>query len=352
MLELQGGSGLPCFFCVHAPVFYSGAGLGIMVASISDPVGSCHMNRIIALICASLLTLGLAACGDKDASTPASQASIERQTSDPAAAIEAFAAKLREDRLLEAVQLVVPPENLDQLRTEWKKKLDSEPPSDEDRAEYAETMKKLTAADAEAQLYAEVEPLLIKFETEIAAQLPMFVIMGQGFLTQAINENDDLNANQKKQAIDAVGALGGWLQSANLADRDLAKRGIGIAVKTARNLDLPTLDAVHSLDFDQSMAKTGMAFGGMKEILALYGFDLNQTLASIKAKETSREDGVATVAVDFSLLGKPMSTETEMVERDGRWYGKDTIESLTRDLIGIQAADGKVVDKDASSLAQ
>lgn len=293
------------------------------------------MNRIVLLACTGLLALGLVACGDKDASTPASQAAIERQTADPAAAIEAFAARLREDRLLEAVQVIVPPKNLDLMREEWKKKA-SEPFEAGDQAEYAEYMSRLTATDAEARLYSELEPLLVKFETEIAAQLPMFVIMGQGFLSQAINENDEMSAAQKKQAVETVTALGGWLQGVNLADRELARRGIGIAVNTARHLDLPTLDAVHGLSFDQGLAKAGIALAGIKEVLALYGMNINQTLASIKARETARDDaGVATVQIDYTFLGKPMQTEARMVEMDGRWYGEDTVEQITRELTGI-----------------
>lgn len=292
------------------------------------------MKRLVLLACSSVFVLGLVACGDKDKSEPASQAAVARQTSDPAGAVEAFTAKLREDNVLEAVQLAVPPANLDDLRTQWKQKMAEDAPSDEERAEYVEQMSKFTAPDAETALYAELEPMLIKYETEMAAQMPMMIGMGQGFATQAINANEELDEAQKKQAIEVLSAVGSWLQSVNLADRELAKKGISVAVKTARDLDLPTLDAVRALDFDQSMGKAGTVFAGAKEILALYGLDINKSLASTKASVVNQEDGVATVAVSYTLLDKDLSTQTDMVEVDGRWYGKDTIEQLVSGLAG------------------
>lgn len=303
------------------------------------------MKRIALLACSGLFVLGLVACGDKGAPEPASKAAVERQTSDPARAVEAFAAKLREDNLLEAVQLAVPPANLEDLRTQWKQKMADDAPSDEERAEYAQQMTKFTAPGAEDALYAEWEPMLVKYETEMAAQMPMMIGMGQGFATQAINANEDLDEAQKKQAAELVSALAGWLQSVNLADRELARKSIAVAVKTARSLDLPTLDAVRALDFDQTMGKGGLVFSAAKEILALYGLDINQSLASTKASVVSKADGAAKVDVSYSLLGKNLNTQTEMVEVDGRWYGKDTIEQLVSGLAG--GADAEVDADDA-----
>ena len=299
------------------------------------------MKRIAVLACASLFALGLVACGGKDQSEPASEAAVARQTSDPAKAVEAFAAKLKENNVLEAVQLAVPPAKLDEIRAEWKKKMGSEEPSAEEKAEFAAKMSMLTAPDAEATLYSLLEPQLVKYETELAAQMPMMIGMGQGFLMQSIQANEDFSEAQKQQATEVIGALAGWLQTAKFADRDLAKKGISIAVKTARDLELNTLDDVRALDFDHAMGKAGVAFGGIKGILALYGFDIDQSLSSIKASIASKDAGAATVSVTQTLLGKTLTTETEMIEVDGRWYGKDTVEGLVSALA--------MGDSDASS---
>ncbi|MCX7556356.1 hypothetical protein OS187_05905 [Xanthomonadaceae bacterium JHOS43] len=307
------------------------------------------MKRFALLACTSLFALGLVACGGKEQSEPASEASVARQTSDPAKAVESFAAKLKENNVLEAVQLAIPPARLDELRNEWKQKMAKEEPSDEERAEFAEQMVKFTAPNAEEALYAELEPLLVKYETEMAAQMPMMIGMGQGFAMQSIQANEELTDAQKQQAVDVVGALAGWLQTAKFADRDLAKKGIGIVVKAARDLDVKTLEDVRALDFDHAMGKVGIVFGGLKEVLALYGFDVNQALASTKASVVSRADGQAKVAVAYSLLGKSLTTETDMIEVDDRWYGKDTIEQLVSGLAGGDDEEEPLFDEEAAS---
>lgn len=307
------------------------------------------MKRIALLALAGLFALGLVACSDKDASAPASPAAIEKQTSDPAKAVDAIVAAMRENRVLEAIQLAAPAAKLDEARAEWKKNMAKEVPSEEDKAEYAAQMSKLTAPDAEQALFAELEPMLAKYETEMAAQMPMMIGMGQGFLMQAVQANEDLDEAQKKQATEVVGALASWLQGVNLADRELAKKAIAITVQAARKIDLPTLDAARALDFDQAMGKAGVAFGALKDVLALYGLDINQTLDSMKTSVISRGDGVAKVSTRFTFLGKPMSTDSEMVEVDGRWYGKESMEKLVSNIAGAGSDADDADDADAAS---
>lgn len=307
------------------------------------------MKRIALLACTGLFAIGLVACGGKDKSEPASEAAVARQTSDPAKAVEAFAAKLKENNILEAVQLAVPPARLDEIRTQWKDKMAKEQPSEEERAEFAANIAKFTAPNAEEALYAELEPLLVKYETEMAAQMPMMIGMGQGFAMQSIQANADLTEAQKQQATEVIGALAGWLQTAKFADRDLARKGIGIAVKAARDLNVKTLDDVRALDFDHAMGKAGIAFGGLKDILALYGFDVNQALASTKASVVSKADGAAKVTVNYTLLGKSLTTEADMIEVDDRWYGKDTIEQLVSGLAGGDEEEDIVFEQEAAT---
>lgn len=298
------------------------------------------MNRFALLAAAGLMSLTLVACGNKDAAEPMSAAKVAQQTSDPASAVEAMAAKLKDNDLLGAVQLVMPAAQVDELRAKWSENMAGDPPSADDKAQFATTMAMLTADGAESTLLAMLEPQLVKYETEFAAQLPMMVGMGQGFMMQAVQANEDLSEAQKQQTVDMINALGGWLQGAKFADRDLAKKGIGIAVATARKLDLKTLDDVRALDFDHGMAKAGVVFGGVKDILAVYGFDMNQSFSSLKANVISREGSNAKVGFSYNFLGKSLSGEAEMVEQDGRWYGKDTMEQIAKGLpFGDEADD-------------
>ena len=85
---------------------------------------------------------------------------------------------------------------------------------------------------------------------------------------------------QKKQSVDMVNALGTWLQTAKLTDRELAKKGVAVVVATARKLDLKALDDVRALEFDQAMGKFGIVFGGLKDIFNLSRIVLRNSVPS------------------------------------------------------------------------
>ncbi len=289
------------------------------------------MKRFAALAFAGLTVVALAAC-QKEETAGETPAVTAKATSTPDRAITEIAEKLKAGDVLAVLQMSVPPKHYDKMKADFQTKSKAEPITEEDRAEFAMMMGKLTAADAETTLFAEAEPELAKFETEMAAQMPMMIGMGQGFAMQAIQANEKLTEAQKKQAGDVVGAMAGWLQGVQLADRELAKQAIAKTVATARTLELKTLDEARALDFEPAMAKAGVAFNGVKEVLSVYGLKLDETFDSIKTQVISQEGNNAVVKVDYQIFGQPLSFETAMVQIDGRWYGKDTVEQLEKEL--------------------
>jgi hypothetical protein len=289
------------------------------------------MKRYAALALAGLTALSLAAC-QKEEAAGESPAATAKATANPADAITATAQKLKQGDVLAVIQMSVPPKHYEKMKADWKAEVNAEPVTEEDRAEFAAMMAKLTDPEAETKLFAEAEPQLVKFETEMAAQMPLMVGMGQGFAMQAIQANEKLTEAQKKQAGDVVGAVSGWLQGVQFADRALAKQAISKAAATARALELKSLDEVRALEFEAAMAKAGIAFNGMKDVLEVYGLKLNETFDSVKTQVVSQEGDKAKVKVDYQIFGQPLSFETEMVQIDGRWYGKDTVEQLEKEL--------------------
>lgn len=289
------------------------------------------MNRFASLAFASLTALALVACQKEEAAgeTPAA---VAKSTSNPAEAIQATAEKLKDNDVLGVIQLTVPPKYYEHMKAEWKTEMASEPASEEDRLEFQTMMAKLTAADAETALLAEAEPELAKFETEMAAQMPLMVGMGQGFAMQAIQANETMSAAQKKQAGDVVGAIAAWLQGVQFADRALAKQAIGHAVGTARELNLKTLDEARALEFEPAMQKAGVAFKGIKDVLAVYGLKLDDAFSSVKTSVVSETGDTAVVKVDYTIFNQPLSFESPMVRIDGRWYGKDTVDQLEKEM--------------------
>jgi len=296
------------------------------------------MTRFPAVCLAAVLGLALAGCQSEP-----QQAADEKTLSadSPADAATRIARDLKDNNLLGAVQAAVPPAHFEKLKLEYEQGR-QEPASDEDRASFAENMAKLTAPDAEQALMAELEPVLQKFEAEMAAQMPLMIGMGRAFSQQWLQESKELSDEQKKQAGDLLDAIAKWLQEVKFTDRELARQAIGKAVSTARALQLKTIDDLQALSFEQAMAKGGIAFAGIKDILALYGMKVDEALGSVSASVLAQEGDSAKISMQYRLFGQPLQVETDMVRRDGRWYGKDSLAQLDREAsaAAISAADG------------
>lgn len=266
---------------------------------------------------------------EKDVDVPSASPQVARlATGSPESAITTNAALLKAGDFASLMQNSLPPEKFAEFKEEWTKQKDNEPVTEEDRQKFATLMQQLTAPDAEATLYADAGPKLKALEQQYQSQVPVYVNMARGFAQNMAEQSQDLSESEKRQSVDAINAIGDWAVTAKFADQELLKRSIAIAVATARSLQLKTIDEVRAMDYDTAMKKGQVAFLGVKKILALYGLSIDDSLDSVTPTLVSSAADTAKVKLDFTLLGKPMSTETDMVRQDGRWYSKDTIEKL------------------------
>jgi hypothetical protein len=117
---------------------------------------------------------------------------------------------------------------------------------------------------------------------------------------------------------------------------------LAIASKAARDINLKTLDEARALSFDQSMTKAQVAFQALKEALGVYGFSFDQMLDSVKPEVVSNDGKLAKVKINYSLFDTPLSMETEMVNLDGRWYGKEAIDKLNEAKAEAAAAPAEI----------
>jgi len=277
-----------------------------------------------ATLAASLFVF-VAAC-QKDADQGAAVTAPSAAT--PEATVMTSIQLLKQGDIGGLMQNALPPADFAKAKADWGKDRDDDPISDEDRARFDETMAKLTAPDAEQALFAEIEPKLKEFDATYQQAIPMYATMGATTLKGMIQDNQTLSENERTQAVAAVDAIEKWVKSTRFTDPESVKKVIAIVARTARSLDLKSLDQARSLDYDQSMQKARIAFTGVKDVLAVYGFSLDQTLDSVQAKTLTNDGKTANVQLSYTLLGTPLQGTTEMVNVDGRWYGKQTIEKL------------------------
>lgn len=222
----------------------------------------------------------------------------------------------------------LPPADYADMRADWSRQQQvPEPATAEDRARFDETVRKLTEPDAENKLYAELQPKLAAMEQQYKDQLPVLISIGEALVKNGLAQNPTLSAARKNQVNGALDVLLPWAQQTPWFDQARAKQAIRVAVATTRKLDLKSPEQLRTMDFDASMARYATAYGGLKQLLAIYGLSVDGTLDSIRLSPVSAGNGRAVVRIDYTLLGKPLSTESTLVQENGRWYSEDLLNS-------------------------
>lgn len=293
----------------------------------------------IALV-AALAAAGFGCSQQQNATAPSAPAAVAAPAT-PDAAIAVSIKALRDNNIAALIGNALPAAEAVKLKADWNKDMNSEPITDEDRKQFAEQMATLTAPDAEAKMYAQIQPKLAEFDKQSAQQMPMMIAMGQGFAKSAIAQNKDLSDAQKKQAEDLLDATAQWAQTTKFTDPTLVKAAIAEICKTARALNLKTADEARALSYEQAMQKAGIVLGGVKAVLAVYGLNVDKALDSVKLESAAANGDAATVKVTYTAFDKPFTTEAQMVKVDGRWYGKHAIEQWHKHQAEIAAAATK-----------
>lgn len=276
--------------------------------------------------------LALAACQREPEPVPGAP-------DEPVAAVEALAEALREGDLKRYAELSLPPAMHAQQKALWRQQVAAKNPIDDEQAQrYAELMAQLTAPDAEAALWAKAEPKLVALEQELGPKWTLGVTMLSGFATTAISASESMSEAEKGHATGVVTALAEWAgDQAQFTDRQRAKQALGVAVRTARELDLPSVDTLEALDYDPMLEKAGIAFRGFKSMISAYGIDADAALSQVQAEVVSIDGPRAVVRVRYPLLGKQVSFEQPMRHVDGGWYREDAIEALERSVAELGA---------------
>jgi hypothetical protein len=266
----------------------------------------------------------LSACHGKDeASQPGG--------STPQAALQGTIDLLKANDLNGLWKHALPPADYANLRADWSRHAqDAEPITADDRAKFAQTMQQFTAPDAENKLYGELQPKLTAMEQQYKDQLPVLISVGEALAKNAVAQNKSLTDAQKTQTSSVLDVLVPWAQQAPWFDQAKAKQAIGVAVTTVRKLDLKSPDQLRAMDFDTAMAKYATGLGGVKQLLATYGLSLDDTLNSVRLTPVSNNNGRAVVKIDYTLLGKPLSAESTLVQQDGRWYSEDMLSNVRK----------------------
>lgn len=252
---------------------------------------------------------------------------------DPVAAVKGLAQAVRDNDLVRYSRLSMPPALHKQMEARWKANLATAPaPTLAQQQDYAKWMGRLTAPDAEAQLYNSFDRKLKKIEEELNSQWPLMQATGGIFLNGVITANPKLTAAEKAHAKAMGSALINWLKPELVTDRARARRAIAALTETARDINLPTLADSRRLEMMPAMEKAGRGLKGIKQIGRIYGLDADASLAQVQARVKAVEGSVATMEVSYPLLGQTVKFEMQLLRRDGRWYSADAVRNAEQAL--------------------
>ncbi len=292
------------------------------------------MRKLSARFLLLLAVLLLAACHKGE------QEKLVEEGATPQAAMESAIRDIRHGDFDQLRRNLLPPAAYQDLRDAWdagrhREQVDV---TAQERQQFARTMRELTEPDAKKKQFAKIEPLLDKWETRGRQQLPMAVGVMQMVLGTQITQSKALSPAQKTQARHLVQALADWVQHTDWGDKDKARQAVGVAVDTARALNIQTLDDAYALDYDEAMQRYATAWKGVRELLDVYGLSLDQALDSARVKVLEQGKDKATVEVEITVLEQPLASTFEMVRKGKRWYFVDALDWWHREQARLATA--------------
>lgn len=261
---------------------------------------------------------------------------------DPVAAVKGLAKALHDDDLVRYSKLSMPPELHEKVQARWRERLAAaKPPTEAQRKDYARWMQRLTAPDAEEKLYARFDQRMQKIEAELGAQWPLMQATGGIFLNGLIKANDKLGPGEKAHARAVGEALLAWLSPELVTDRVRGRQAIAVLARTAREVELPTLEESRKLEMIPSLEKGGEVLRAFKEVGLVYGLDFNASLAEVQARVVSASGDTAVMEVSYPLLGRTVKFQMELLRRNKRWYPADAVRKAEADLLQAAAAGAR-----------
>lgn len=222
----------------------------------------------------------------------------------------------------------LPPADYAQWRAEWgKAHALAEPATTTREQQFAQIMRMLTEPDAEAKLARRLQPELAKLRGGKDESMPIASGILEAAGKEMIAASPQLGPTQKALATQGLGALIAWAKTSDFSDPRKARKAIALVCATARQLHVQTLEQWRALDYAQTMHNYAVVWNGLEDLLNLYGLDLANSLITANVSTVANDGAHATVKLDMTLAGQPLTGEWPMLMQAGHWYDAALLEA-------------------------
>ncbi|MGH8114440.1 MAG: hypothetical protein ACREPS_05215 [Rhodanobacteraceae bacterium] len=213
-------------------------------------------------------------------------------------------------------------------RAEWDKAhTHPMPASVEQQKQFAQIMRMLTEPGAEAKLAKRLRPELASTRGGKGETMPIFGSILEAAGKQMIAESPQLGPTQRTLATQGLDALISWAKTVDFSDPKKAKRAIDLICATTRQLHVQTLTQWRALDYAATMKNYGIIWNGLESLLNIYGLDVAKALNDANTDTVTSDATHATIKLDMTLAGKPLSAQWPMLKQDGHWYDAALLEA-------------------------
>ncbi len=163
---------------------------------------------------------------------------------------------------------------------------------------------------------------------EIAnARVDAFVAAFKQRLAQA-RADESLTDEEIERLQALLRAIEDWRARTDFGDPARFRRALMALAIEARATGIDTVEALLDLSFDDAVDHGDRLFRAARGALAAYDIDMDDVIASLDAREISREGERVTVRFDARLFGVPVAWESEFRPEDGHWVEGPTLEEI------------------------
>lgn len=227
---------------------------------------------------------------------------------------------LRDNDLAALMNSMAPEAEIEKAREEWKNK---KPMSDVEKAQFDGQLAMFISSDAKSTLSTMLEGQVAPLREGFDEQLEGAVGFAGMFL-------GGMAGDQRDEVMETLNVMAEHLKGADVLGKENLEKVVGIAVDTVKATGIESAADLEALSFDDAIDKGGLVLGGVKDVLGVYGIDIDETLDSSTFEVVSEdaEAGTATVEWTMTFLGKEQTGTANVVKHEGMWLPAEVVAAL------------------------